>query len=117
VLRQILISIHTFFGLGLAWSAATGSGATGPVVALPMLLVLAVAWGLTAQRRWVIVPGVILGMLAAALFGMLWLERLTWAEAARQQLLLACVVCVGLEVAVVVLGFREFGKDDFPAAD
>jgi hypothetical protein len=117
VLRQILMSAHTLFGLGLAWSVVTGSDRTGPVVALPMLLVFGVAWGLTVRRRWVIVPSVILIMLVVALIGMLVFERIAWAEAIRQQVLLACLVFLGLEAAVIVLGFRTFGRDESPAVD
>jgi hypothetical protein len=115
MVRSVLLCIHAFCALGLAWSVVMGPERIGPVAMLPMLLLLGVIGGLIARSRWVIVPSVILAMLAATLAGMLLVGAAPWARGSVGQLLVACAVFAGLQGVVIVLGFRRFGRDDSPA--
>ena len=111
MMRHALIGAHGMFALALAALTVARSQEMAAVALIPLLLVGAIALGLTARSRWVIVPSVVLTMLGATLAGAMALGNTAWPESATTALIVSFLVFFAVEVAVIVLAIARFRRE------
>ena len=111
MVRHILIGVHCTFALALAALVVARPQEMAAVALVPLLLVGAIALGLTARSRWVIVPSVVLIMLGAVLAGAMVLGNIAWPGSATTALIASLLALLAVEVAVIVLAIASFRRE------